>query len=410
MRERTIAHINIIGFKSAVAAAKDKSLRGRPYVIAGASGGRSLALDCSPEAIRQGVTPGMALAVAERKVKDLTVLSPDIPAYEVINKELEKLAVRYAPVWENDHAGNLYLDITGTTTIFGSPVDHSTRILRDILEQIDIRPAAAVATNKLVSKVATRTIRPEGLIQVNAGTEAEFFAHQDIRILPGMGAKLLQTAAVTGIREIGEIAVLSDAEAVSLFGKKGQILRNMALGIDGSCVESIEKRQIIQQADFEDDVIDEITIRGAIEALAEHGGFFMRREKQGATIIKLVVVYADGMKVEGQEKPRRSGYCHSYILDREISAAAERVFNKIAVRRILIRSIGLSLEGFVRLGYEPDLFEPETETASRKLQEAVDKIQDRYGMGKITKGLVLEASAIHGKRPLLTTAVQGYGY
>jgi DNA polymerase-4 len=80
MGERAVCHLNIVGFKAAVAAAKDRSLRGRPFVIAGASGGRSLALDCSPEAIREGITPGMALAVAQWRITDLTILSPDIPA------------------------------------------------------------------------------------------------------------------------------------------------------------------------------------------------------------------------------------------------------------------------------------------------------------------------------------------
>ena len=51
-----------------------------------------------------------------------------------------------------------------------------------------------------------------------------------------------------------------------------------------------------------------------------------------------------------------------------------------------IRSIGISFEDLIPLGYQPDLFEPETETADRKLQEAVDKIQNRYGAGKITRG------------------------
>ncbi|MCL2042598.1 MAG: DNA polymerase [Treponema sp.] len=399
MRDRAVCHLNIIGFKAAVAAAKDKSLRGQPYVIAGAIGGRSLALDCSPEAIRQGITPGMALAAAERRVKDLTVLPPDIPAYGMINREIERVAARYAPVWENDHTGNLYLDITGTTTIFGTPADCSSRILRDIREQTEIFPAVAVATNKLVSKVATRTIRPAGLIQVQAGTEAEFLSHQDIRLLPGMGAKLLKTAAIVGIREIGEVARLTDSEAIALFGKKGSMIKSMALGIDGSIVEDISgNRRICQQADFGENTIEKTAIMGAIEALAEHGGFLMRRDKLGAAIIKLLVVYADGMKVEGQDKPRRS--C---ILDREISAAAEKIYRKIAVRRIQIRSIGLSLEGLMRLGFEPDLFEPETEIANRKLQEAIDKIQNRYGAGKITRGPVLAAKKMRNDGGVLIT-------
>ena len=137
MTERVISHLNIIGFKAAVAGARDKSLRGRPYVIAGTKlgRGRTLALDCSPEAIRQGIVPGMALAIAERQLKDLIVLPPDIKAYETMNKVLDKVAARYAPVWENDRAGNLYLDITWTKGLFGPPMDCSTRVLREIAER-----------------------------------------------------------------------------------------------------------------------------------------------------------------------------------------------------------------------------------------------------------------------------------
>ena len=383
--ERSIVHLNIVGFKAAIAAAKDKSLRGRPYVIAGATGGRSLALDCSPEAIREGITPGMALAVAERRVKDLTVLPPDIPAYEAMNKELERAAALYAPLWENDRAGNLYLDITGTTSMYGPPCDASSRLLREILDHAEIRPAAAVASNKLVSKVATRTIRPTGLIQVHNGTEEEFLSHQDIRILPGMGPKLLRTAAITGIREIGEVAAMTVSEALALFGKQGPLLRSMAQGIDGSRIEEQgREKRITQQADFNEDVIDDTAIRGAIEALAEHGGLTMRRDKLGASLVHLVVVYADGVKTECREKLKRP-----VVYDCDIAATAIRIYYKTAIRRIRIRSIGLCLEGLAPLGFEVDLFEPETDIKKQKLQEAVDKIQNRYGIGKVTRGLVL---------------------
>jgi DNA polymerase-4 len=147
----------------------------------------------------------MALALAERKVKELTVLAPDPGAYQAMNKELERIAALYAPVFEYDGKGNMYLDLTGTVRMFGPPADCSSRILREILEQTGIRPAAAVSESKLVSKVATRTIRPMGLIQVQEGTEAAFLAHQDLRLLPGLGPGLLRTAAVTRFREIGQL-------------------------------------------------------------------------------------------------------------------------------------------------------------------------------------------------------------
>jgi DNA polymerase-4 len=330
-----------------------------------------------------------------------------------MNRELERLAERYAPEWENDRAGNLYLDITGTASLYGPPADASSRLLRAILEETGIKPAAAVACNKLVSKVATRTIRPWGLIQVQAGTEAEFLAHQDIGILPGMGPSLLRTASVTGIREIGEIAALTEGAALALFGKRGPLLRSMALGIDGSPVcgrgdesGSRGSRRITQQADFSEDVIDETAIFGAIEALAEHGGFEMRRDKLGASAVALAVVYADGVKAEGREKGGGASSPRPFVFDRDIAAAGVRVFRKTAVRRIRVRSVGMALEGLLPLGYTADLFEPEGETKNRKLQEAVDAIQTRYGAGVLSRGLVLAASRFQGGKKPLTAAGQ----
>jgi DNA polymerase-4 len=400
---RAVCHFNIIGYKAAVASVKERELQGRPFVIAGASGGRALIQDLSPEALKQGLAPGMALAVAERKVKDLTVLPPDPPAYETMNKELEKIASVYAPAFENDTNGNMYLDLTGTAGLFGPPADCTSRMLREIFDKTGIRPAAAVAVNKLVCKAASRVIRPVGMIQIQYGTEAAFLAHQDIRLLPGIGPKLLRTAEVTGIREIGEIASLSENASLALFGKRGLLLRGMAQGIDASPVEERSgERRITQQADFSEDVIEDTAIRGAIEALAEQGGLEMRRDKLGAAIVNLIVVYADGVKAEGGEKGKRL-----YVLDVDIAAAAERIYRKAAVRRVRVRSVGLSLEGLTPLGYEPDLFEPEGELKNRRLQEAVDKIQNRYGTGAVMRGLVLAASAGRGQRLLTMRASHG---
>jgi DNA polymerase-4 len=94
--KRSIVHINVIGFRAAVAAAKDKTLLKRPYVIAGAAGGRSLVWDVSPEAKKAAVTPGMPLAFAEKRVKGLLVLAPD--PLDIGNRKGDRLSGRIVKV------------------------------------------------------------------------------------------------------------------------------------------------------------------------------------------------------------------------------------------------------------------------------------------------------------------------
>ena len=386
--KKAIAHLNIIGFRSAVAALENHSLMGRPFVIAGGNGGRVLVWDVSPEAIRQNVKPGMALAAAQRLVKDLTVVAPNPAAYQKANGVIETIINRYAPAWQNDGCGNLYLDITGTRKLFGPPTDCLCHVQNEIIGSLCLRAAAATASNKLVSKVASRAIRPAGLIEVRPGNEAAFLAHQDISLLPGLGPSLMNTIRVTGFREAGELAALCDGEALSLFGKKGILLRDMARGIDNSPVSAERGSRVIEKrADFHEDVLDEMLVRCALAGLAEHGGFEMRKEKLGMRNVRLSIRYSDGVEITEIEKGKRP-----LVLDREILAAAYRVFQKSANRRIRVNSINLSLEDPVPLGYEPDLFEPEAESKNRKLQETADRIKSRYGAGKITKGTVLDVT------------------
>ena len=105
-------------------------------MISGATGGRSLVLDLSPEALKEGIRPGMAWA-AERNIKGLTVLPPDPAACERMNRELERIAAVYAPAYENDNQGNMYLDLTGTADLFGPPADCSRWILLHFLFTYD---------------------------------------------------------------------------------------------------------------------------------------------------------------------------------------------------------------------------------------------------------------------------------
>jgi DNA polymerase-4 len=387
---RDIIHLNFVGFMAGVAAALDKQLRRRPFVIRGTLGGRAVAADVSAEALQAGIVPGMALTLAEKKARDLVTVAPDPPSYAKCNQAIGKIASRYAPVFQHDGKGNWYLDITGTAGLFGPPADCTSRVLSEVLEDTGMYPAAAAAGTKLVGKVATRTIRPTGLIAIRSGDEGAFLAHQDIRLLPGMGPSLLRTIAVTGFREAGELAALSDGEALALFGLRGLVLRDAARGLDDSPVlpgNGAGMGTIERRLDFEQDVIDFETIRGALLYLAENAGVDMRKDKLGASCINLITTYADGMSEQGTEKGKRL-----FILDREIGEGAERLFRRIVTRRIRIRSLALALGGLRPLGWEPDLFLPEEDEKQNRLQEAADKLRGRYGLNIVTKGLVLAAS------------------
>jgi DNA polymerase-4 len=391
----SIVHLNVIDFAAAVAAARDRALADRPFVVAGASAARAIVLALSPRAREEGLFIGMALAAAERRVPHLQILRPDPVAYDLVHAEMERISARYAPLVENISGGHLYLDLSGTTRLFGPPVDCAIRIRKAIRESLGIEPAVAVARNKLVAKVATRSIRPAGIAAIRAGEEASFLAPQDARLLPGVGPAVSRILTVTGLTEIGELASLSDGEALALFGPRGRILRDAALGLDDSPVVpgALSDRSIRRRLDFSEDVLESEIIHGAIVSLVEDAGLEIRGSRLGAARLRLSLIYSDGVRTDAEDRCRVPVY-----LDGDLLSAAQRAYAKAASRRIRIRSLCLTLSGLESSFTEPDLFTPVGPSRLERLQTAVDSARKRFGIASVTRAAALVAS---GSSPAL---------
>ena len=396
-RDASVVHLNVIDFAAALAAIGDPSLADKAFVIAGAGaslaasagaslaasgGGRALVLGLSRRAREEGVEAGMSIAAARRCSQGLVVVPPDPAACARASAEMERLASRYAPLVQNDSGGHLYLDLAGTGRLFGPHIDCAVRIRNEIVDRLGIEPTVAVAPNKLVAKIATRSIRPSGIACVRRGEEASFLAPQDALLLPGMGPSLARLLAVTGIGEIGEIAALSDEEALSIFGRRGIGLRDAALGLDESPVASgaLDERLVGRRLEFAEDMLEAGLVRAALVALAEDSGLELRKSLLAAHRLRLALRYADGVPSAAEERSRAP-----LILDAQLIAAADRAFARANSRRIRIRAIALELADLAPARREPDLFQPEGADRLERLQAAVDASRERFGPAAVTR-------------------------
>ena len=183
--EASVVHVNVVGFMAAVEALVDPERKEKAFVVGFPGAGRALVLDASRIAIREGIRIGMRLDVARSRVRSLEVLPPSLDAYRRANALVEKVCGRYAPLIENDSGGHFYLDLGGTRRLFGEYIDSAARIANEIRSMVGLEPTIGLARNKLVAKVGTRSLRPDGLALVREGDEAVFLAPQDVELLPG---------------------------------------------------------------------------------------------------------------------------------------------------------------------------------------------------------------------------------
>ncbi|HUW70932.1 MAG TPA: DNA polymerase [bacterium] len=389
-RASTVVHLNVANFQAAVAISRDRSLAGKPFIIAGASSAaRAIVLGLSQKARDEGLAVGMSLVAAQRLVPGLVMMPPDPAACALAESGMTRIAARWAPLVQNDSGGHLFLDLAGTERIFGPAMDCAVRIRNEIADTLGLEPAVAVAANRLVAKVAARSIRPVGVAYVRSGDEAAFLSPQDAVLLPGVGPALSRVLSVAGIHEIGQLAALSDFEAVALFGKRGLALRDAALGIDPTPVAPgcLGERVIRRRVDFGADQLDARVIRAALIAATEDAGLELRRSLLAARRLLVAVQYADGCRAEATE---RGGA--DWTLDDELRAAADRAFDRAATRRVRLRALAIELSVLAPARREPDLFVPEGQGRMQRLQSAVDAARTRFGPAAVTRASAIVAN------------------
>ena len=160
---RTIIHLNIADFAVAVERTLDRRLRERPVIEAPLGAPRAAVYDMSEEAYQAGVYKGMPLAAARRICREAHLQMPRLERYIQAMAALIQRARPFTPRIEPGlDDGHLFLDVTGTSRLHGSPEDVAQRLRRQICSDLDLTPIWSVASNKVVAKVATRTVKPLG--------------------------------------------------------------------------------------------------------------------------------------------------------------------------------------------------------------------------------------------------------
>ena len=377
----SIIHVNVTNFAASVATSQDPSLADKAFAIAREGSARQIIMAPSRRAMEEGIHAGMPVATALRMVPTLTLISPDASACAKAESAMFEIASRYSPTIQHDSGGHMYLDVAGTTRLFGPPVDCAVRIRNEIHNRLGIEPAVAVASNKLVAKIGTRAIRPSGITQVREGDEELFLARQDMALLPGVGPTIGRLLAVAGFSDIGQLAALDDMQVEALLGRRGLALRNAARGWDISVVDPrhLGARTIHKRVDFSEPVGEIEALRAAMVAAAEDAGLDMRKELLACTAVNITLFWADGATSEGKHLSS-----HPLVLDSEVLEASWKAMQQAMRRRVRIRAFILSLQRLLPAKREPDLFTPPGPTREERLQSAVDATRLRFGPATLT--------------------------
>lgn len=388
---RAIVHLNVADFAAAVERLADFRLRDRPIIVAAPQAARALVFDLSEEAYQSGVRKGMVLSRAQRLCPEAFVVAPRRHLYERAMSALTRHALPYSPLVEAGEAdGHLFLDLTGTSRLFGPPQDAAWRMRQAIRADLRLEPIWSLAANKLVAKVASRLVKPAGEYVVAPGEEEKLLQPLPVGLLPGLEREDLLALVEFNIVRVGQLALWSFNQVEAVFGRRGLHLYRAVRGVDDSPVlPAGQKGQAIRlEHEFPDDTNETDLVEAVLYRLVERAGFELRERGLAARRVGVALDYSDGVRLIRQ-RTERTGTASDFKLFALAKAALEAAW----VRRTRLRHLRLICD---RLTYPPSQLElfPEKNYRTRRADDllaAIDRIRRRFGPEAIRTGRTLAA-------------------
>jgi DNA polymerase IV len=379
--EREIIHIDIASFAVAVERVVQPALRGRPVVVAPIGASRSVVTALSREAWGAGIRKGMVLAKAVRRCRDVTILPPNEPLYTRASRAILKILQGFSPVLEPSGHGHAYLDITGTSRLFGPPRDTAWRAQKEIHRRLHLDASLGVAANKMVSRIASEISKPLGLQDVHPGDETSFLSPLPVRLLPGVGSQIQASLDELNIRIIHDLVQMKLEHLTFAFGRLGLVLFQHARGIDNTPVYPERAVPAIEQEKtLSEDSNDYALLKAVLFELCEKACAQLRVEKQHAGRLELRVRYSDFQESGGKEMLTPPSQ-----LAAALYGGGERLLGRILTRRTRVRSLHLRLTNLTRGFVQLELFADPGPAKQAKLESALDLLRRRYGTGVLKR-------------------------
>ncbi|MBI4674044.1 MAG: DNA polymerase IV [Chloroflexi bacterium] len=289
---RQILHLDLDAFYATVEMLLNPALRGKPLIVAmGDPKSRGVVSTCSYEARKFGVHSAMPLREAQRLCPQAIIVPVRHHIYSEHSQRVMNLLREISPLVEQVSIDEAYIEITPER----DGVAAAREIQQRIHDELRLSCTIAVASNKLVSKIACNTVKPRGFIVVPEGTEQEFLAPLPVGKMPGAGQVTREKLkAKWGVETIGDLARVPLEELRAAFGKHGVYLSEGAHGWDDApIVTDRATKSISQENTFERDLRTPDAIYNYIDEMSAGVARELEREGYLARTIVLKLRYAD---------------------------------------------------------------------------------------------------------------------
>lgn len=354
-----------------------EDIRDFPSVIGGDEKQRhGIVLAKSTPAKKFGITTGEPLAQARRKCPGLKTYAPNFSLYVEKSKALIELLKRYAPVVEQFSIDEAFCDFTGTTALYGPPVDFAYRLKDMIYDELGFTVNIGVSSNKLLAKMASDFEKPNRVHTLFPDEISQKMWPLPVSDLLYVGRSSIRTLHNLGIFTIGDLAKADVAILKQHLKKHGEDIWKSANGLDDALViaEQPANKGYGNSITVGTDVTDRETASMVLLSLCETIGARLRADHAYISVVSVSLV-----DTSFHHTSRQTTLTSSTDITETIYTTACNLFDGLwsgePLRQLGVHTSKASAENFVQY----NMFDGEKAEKLSRLNSAIDQIRDRYG-------------------------------
>jgi DNA polymerase-4 len=380
---RNIAHLDLDAFFVSVERLRNPRLAGKPLLIGGSSD-RGVVAACSYEARRFGIHSAMPMRAALRLCREAIVIKSDFEEYSKYSGMVTEVISESVPVFEKSSIDEFYIDLTGMDKFHGC-AKFTEELKSKVTRESGLPVSYGLASNKLISKVATNEVKPNGQIEIPFGNERSFLAPLSIMKIPGIGKETGYRFLKMGVETVRMLSDIPVMLLQNLMGKTGEELWRRSRGIDESPVIPYhEQKSISAENTFQQDTIDINFLDAELVRMTEKIAFDLRNQNRLTGCITVKIRYSD---FETHTIQKTVPYTNADLM---LVKTVRGLFKKLYERRLLIRLIGVRFTHLIAGTYQINMFQDTSELI--QLYKAIDSIKNQFGEGALSSAAAIKKS------------------
>jgi DNA polymerase-4 len=379
-----IIHVDMDAFYASVEQLDNPELKGKAVIVGGSPEKRGVVSAASYEARKFGVHSAMPMSQAVRSCPHGIVLPVRMKRYVELSNKIHEIFSRYTDLIEPISLDEAFLDVTGSTQLFGSVEEIGQRIKHEVKEELGLIASVGIAPNKFMAKLASDLEKPDGFVIITEANRQRILDVLPISRIWGIGRVTEKALKAIGINTIGQLRQTPPEHLRGTLGNQTSHMLRLAHGIDNRKVESVHiAKSISSEETFGTDIKDKNILLSVLLCQVEEVAQRLRKKKLEAKTITLKLRYGDFKTIT-----RSSTFDKATNTTETLWQEAKSVLLKWHKKSGgSLRLLGFGASGLITEGTgQKELFVNPEEEKQKRLDQASDKINNRYGNDAVKRG------------------------